>query len=162
MTEPGTDRFGLLLRDAMKRRGLTYSAAARKIGIDHSYIGRLVSGERGPSAMLIETLIDGLELTAEEGMQMSLAAGQIPERYRAKVSENVRLVEAIEVAFVRKGVPIDDRSEIERDLLLRMVADCPFELPVRKVESRDVWYTSPHDVIAWIRGYVPAKAEKTT
>lgn len=47
------DRFGPRLRESRKAEGLSQMKLANELGLNHSYINRLESGERLPSTELL-------------------------------------------------------------------------------------------------------------
>lgn len=149
-----TERVGDVLRELLQARRLSQMKASRLLDVDHSYVARIVSGARSPSLDLIERIIERLELTHEEGMRLSLAAGLIPLGYRRQIADGMRVADQVSAVVLAP-----DRARIERELIDRMVASCPYELPVRRM-TRDEWLTSPHDVVAWVRSYAPQR--KTT
>ncbi len=65
-----------VLWHARKQSGLTNSNAAAQIGIDPSYLSKLVRGARCPSSATVERLIAVLPLTAEEKEALRAAAVQ--------------------------------------------------------------------------------------
>jgi hypothetical protein len=84
----GTSRRGTLERAtaealgvAIRRKGLSLGEAARRAGIDRSYLYRLTKGTRRPSTVVTERLIQALNLDADLAEQLRLgAAPRSPNR----------------------------------------------------------------------------------
>ena len=79
MTEP---TFAALLAEAMARANLTQWGLAARAGCDRSFVSRLCSGERTPSAGMVKQLADGLGLGPGDPIRSALliSAGFADER----------------------------------------------------------------------------------
>lgn len=70
--------FGLLLRQAREKAGLSRERLAQRVGLDASYIYRVETGERRPSRESALALVDALGLGDETMNQWLAAAGYEP------------------------------------------------------------------------------------
>lgn len=70
--------FGAELNWLIDVRGLTRDEAAERIGIDGSYVSRLITGGRKPSPEMCQQIADGLKLTCRERRRLTVLAGFIP------------------------------------------------------------------------------------
>lgn len=55
-----------IFRHARRRRGWSYRAAAKELGIALGYVAMLDKGQRVPSTVVAEVLIEGYDLTDDE------------------------------------------------------------------------------------------------
>ena len=70
------------LRAARQQSGLTNRDAAAQIGIDPSYLSKLVRGSRAPSSVVVEQLIAVLPLS--EGDQQALRDAAVRDRGKSR------------------------------------------------------------------------------
>lgn len=64
------NHFGTLLRTYIKRSGYSNYGIAKKTGINRTTLQKVLTGERSPSARLVECLLPCLQLTAEENDEL--------------------------------------------------------------------------------------------
>ena len=64
--ENAKQSFGINLRRAIDNQGLTYSAAADRIGVSLSFLNQLMAGKSGPSIEMIYQIRDALKCSVAE------------------------------------------------------------------------------------------------
>ncbi|MGI8403943.1 MAG: helix-turn-helix domain-containing protein [Thermomicrobiales bacterium] len=79
--------FGAELNRLIDARHILRDEAADRIGVDGSYISRLITGHRRPSREVCQQIADGLELTCRERRRLTVLAGFIPPDMRGLVME---------------------------------------------------------------------------
>jgi UTP--glucose-1-phosphate uridylyltransferase len=77
MTKEQND-FGQLLQQLRKRKGLSRSALAERVGLDASHIYRIETGDRQPSRESALALAEALETDEEPANKLLIAAGYAP------------------------------------------------------------------------------------
>lgn len=82
---PPATSFGEALVAIIDARGLSYFRAATVLGVDHSYISRLINGERNPSLSLVDRMCEDYALTDEEAMHLYATADLLPPRFRDRI-----------------------------------------------------------------------------
>jgi transcriptional regulator with XRE-family HTH domain len=58
--------FGINLRNAITRKGLTFGKAAAEIGVSLSFLNMLMSGEKNPSVETLSSICSVLEISRAE------------------------------------------------------------------------------------------------
>mgnify|MGYP001603128918 FL=1 len=72
--------FARLLEAHRRRLDLSTNEVARRIGVDPSYISRLIREERVPPRRpVVVRLCHALQLTVSEGQRLLIAAGYAPQ-----------------------------------------------------------------------------------
>lgn len=85
---PRLTRFGAMVDEHLIRRGLSQSALARLVGVDPSYVNRIVKhGIERPSRPVVLEMAVAFDLDADETDRLLFAAGHAPERDWQTVAE---------------------------------------------------------------------------
>jgi transcriptional regulator with XRE-family HTH domain len=92
--------FGRELGELLARQGLSQARAGARCGIDRSYIGRLLTGERRPTHEVVERICGALQATQRERFRLHVAAGYLPTGVQASW---VRLGELLAESGMAKG-----------------------------------------------------------
>lgn len=71
------DTFGIWILEELEDRGWSMSELARRSGVTHATISRIVSGERNPSAKMCVAIARALKMQSEEVMRL---AGLLPSK----------------------------------------------------------------------------------
>lgn len=79
--------FGAELDRLIDARRITRDEAAERIGVDGSYISRLITGHRRPSREVCQQIADGLQLSCRERRRLTVLAGFIPSDMRSLLIE---------------------------------------------------------------------------
>jgi len=74
--------LGIKLRERRKQEGLTLTELAELTGVDTSYLGRIETGKRFPSALILRKLAVPLEYSEAELLKLAgyLSPDRIDER----------------------------------------------------------------------------------
>jgi transcriptional regulator with XRE-family HTH domain len=76
--------FPRILRDLREKHDMSQARLAKAIGVDHSYISRLESGQRRPSYDVVLAIASALGLDNEERKLLFASAGYLlPEEIEA-------------------------------------------------------------------------------
>jgi len=76
--------FPRILRELREKHDMSQARLARAIGVDHSYISRLESGQRRPSYDVILAIASALSLDTEERKLLFASANYLlPEEIEA-------------------------------------------------------------------------------
>lgn len=123
--------FGHELKAARERAGLSQSKLARRAGFDHSYVSKLESADRDPSAESVRRLCDALGLEPEDALRdtMLTAAGFKPNSAAAMLSCAVLI--DLDAAWL-------DADDVTRGFLARGVALLLDYAQARKAPARVV------------------------
>jgi len=89
---PAKSEFGTVLLALIAERGWTYTQAAAALGIDQSYISRLVRGSRHPHVGLICRMCTVFALSDVATVRLYRMAGHLP----ADIAR--RIIDALEAA----------------------------------------------------------------
>lgn len=71
--------FGDELRDMLQARSVTQNRLAKDAGLDHSYISRLVAGQRHPTRRVVLRIADALDADVQMRDRLLVAANYMPE-----------------------------------------------------------------------------------
>lgn len=74
--ESGND-FATIFKSFRESKGVSQAKLARLVGCDHSYISRLESGERFPSAEMVDDFIKALQLDENEAVKLRVSSGYV-------------------------------------------------------------------------------------
>jgi transcriptional regulator with XRE-family HTH domain len=76
--------FPRVLRDLREKHDMSQTRLAKAVGVDHSYISRLESGQRRPSYDILLAIASALGLATEERKLLFASAGYLlPEEIEA-------------------------------------------------------------------------------
>lgn len=79
MDDVGSAEFARLLNEYRERLGLSMNELARAVGVDPSYVSRIIRGEREPPRRhVVEGLAAALQLSVEEQDRLLVAGGYAP------------------------------------------------------------------------------------
>ncbi|GBD21714.1 putative HTH-type transcriptional regulator [bacterium HR28] len=70
--------FARILREYREKHDVSQYRLAKAVGVDHSYISRLESGQRRPSYDIVLSIARALDLQGEEKKTLFAAAGFLP------------------------------------------------------------------------------------
>jgi transcriptional regulator with XRE-family HTH domain len=94
------------------RANLSRWELARTAGINHSYVTRLESGDRGyPSRQITASLACGLRLSAQEADQFMALAGYLPPSLQ-KLGGDDTTIAALVAALTDDTLPPEDRANL--------------------------------------------------
>jgi len=75
--------FGEVLDTELRRRGISQFRFALQVGVDHSYISRLLAGTRHPSPEMVLRIVEALGIAPDEReVARFLVLALIPGRYQ--------------------------------------------------------------------------------
>lgn len=92
--------FAALLRSSRMARGWSMSELARRTGLDHSYISRLESGERGPGRDVVTAIADAFGVRNVDRGVLYALAGHWPD--------NLPVVPTALLAYLLEADGIED------------------------------------------------------
>ena len=100
--------FGAVLDTYRATYALSQSGLSELLGCDHSYVSRIIAGNRQPSRVFVENAARTFGLIGQDADAMLLSAGYAPLAPR---SMNPRLV-ALQNCIDDKRVPVDLREAV--------------------------------------------------
>lgn len=83
--------FGATLADHLARRRLSQAKLAVRIGCEHSYVSRIITGSRSPSRETVTAIVDALDLGQEDRLRL-LVLALVPEDDQPDLLEAISLV----------------------------------------------------------------------
>lgn len=116
-TGPGDRTFGVWLRAQLKARRLTQRQLARKSGVDHSTISRLVRGDRVPSWSTADRLVRSLGI-AEGPAEIHRHGPGSTESPAARVEHALRLDDLLGESQVRDIMNVYLAARLRRPQLV--------------------------------------------
>ena len=104
------ETFGERIRRLRGERSMSQRELAHRVGTDHSYISKIEQGKERPSRPLVHRLAEALET---EPVELELAAGYVPGKYRKVILEKDEIRGLLELAAGRE-MSKDFYAEIRR------------------------------------------------
>jgi transcriptional regulator with XRE-family HTH domain len=138
------DAFNEWLQSALKARRMSQRQLARRSGVDHSSISRLISGHRVPSlrtAMRIAQSVDPADSDTEGFPPEAARTGRAPARVEYALRSDGRLAEADVHAIMLYYLAVRSGQPLRPDPADRERADGAIPSPVvsRMTESPGLW-----------------------
>lgn len=110
-----TSLFGSNLRSIIRRKGLTYTQAARDIGITLSYLNQLMRGERDPSLEVIKDICAALDISSNEVIEAPNEFVSLGNLSQVKAPEEHYTITKSEVKSLLKDTVLETIQTV-RDL----------------------------------------------